>query len=279
MLSGAVQDSSPAPPLPLPRTGNRCSAGPYGFETHMKILVAPFDWGDASLPDIEVLLADTASHLNRLLRIPFIGVIVVIPAPPNAPPEVLYRSSQAEPFIIRLATRNCLWSQFAFQFSHEFCHVLSGYERLKGNPNGWFHESICELASIFSLQRMAEQWPTNPPYPCWADYAVNLGNYAQERLSRQEVQLSAGVTLQTWLSSREETLRQDPYQRSMNELVAYALLPIFESEPTGWNAVGKLPPSVANFTDYLSDWHSSVDPVDKPFVARLSEVFGHTIAA
>jgi len=245
----------------------------------MQLSVLPYDWGDAQLQDIRVLLADTASHLNRLLRTPFTGAIVVEPAPPDAQPVTLYRSSPDKPFVIRLATRNRKWCQFAFQFSHEFCHVLSGYERLKGNPNNWFHETICELASVFSLRRMAERWPTHPPYPRWANYAVSLMSYAQDRLSRQEVQLPAGVTLQTWLSSHEEELRKDSHQRDMNSLVAYVLLPIFENEPTGWNAVSAFPSSSVVLSDYLSEWYSSVDSADKLFVARLSDALVNTIFA
>jgi len=245
----------------------------------MQLSVLPCDWGDAQLRDIKVLLIDTASHLNRLLRTPFEGAIVVMPAPPGAPPDVLYRSSPTDPFVIRLATRNTMWSQFALQFAHEFCHVLSGYERLKGNPNNWFHETICELASVFSLRRMAQRWPSHPPYPHWANYAGSLMSYAQQRLCRPEVQLPSGFTLQTWVSSREQELRKDSYQRDMNALVAYALLPIFESGPMGWNTITAFPSSSRGLADYLSDWYLSVDPADKSFVARLSDALGHTVAA
>ena len=245
----------------------------------MKLSIWPCGWGKAKPQDIKRLLNDAASHLLRLLRTPFDGEIVVKPAPEGAQPDVLYRASHEKPFVIRLATRDYLWSQFAFQFSHELCHVLSDHERLAGNPNNWFHEAVCELGSLFVLRRMAEQWPTRPPYPHWADYAPSLMKYAQDRLSRPETQTPEGVTLQAWLPSREEQLRQNPYQRSMNEVVAYALLPIFESEPTGWNAIGRFPSSSSGLADYLSDWYSAVDAADRPFVARLSYALGHKIAA
>ena len=180
----------------------------------MQLSVLPSDWGDAQLCDIKILLEDTASHLNQLLRIPFAGEIYVKAAPPNdETPRALYRCSPHEPFVIQLNTRNRLWCQFAYQFSHEFCHVLSRHECLRDNPNNWFHETICEIASVFTLRRMAERWRTNPPYPSWADYAESLKSYVQEHLSCQELQLPAGVTLPTWLLSHEEELRKCPYQR------------------------------------------------------------------
>ena len=185
----------------------------------------------------------------------------------------MFRESAEGPFFIQLTARDRKWSRFSYQFSHEFCHVLSEYERLKNSPNNWFHETICELASVFTLRRMAEQWLSNPPYANWADYAESLASYAQERLSRKEHQLPEGITLSAWLLSEEEALRKDPYQRCKNAVVAYSLLPIFESDPTGWNAIRKLPDSSALFKDYLSNWHSQVEPIDKPFVNCIIQLF------
>ena len=245
----------------------------------MQLRVLPCNWGEISPDDIEKLLKYTASHLNQWLRNPFEGIIHVKPSPPGLPPRALYRASSDRPFVIWLSARDNFWDKFVYQFAHEFCHVLSGYEGLKDNPNNWFHEAICELASVFTLRCMAERWPDDPPYPNRAWYAQALKKYSQDLLSRPQVQLPEGVTLQNWLLSHEETLRRDRYwcQRKGNDLVAYALLPIFESDPTGWNAIQSLPNSSGYLKEYFVDWHSSVDTKDKPFVARLSNAFDYTI--
>ena len=210
------------------------------------ISVMPRGWGAAQPRDIEILLTDTASHLDRLLRTPFDGAIVVKNAPPDdAVPRTIFRPLSSGPFVIQLTARDRRWAQYAFQFSHEFCHILSGYERLRGNPNNWFHETICEIGSVFTLRRMVERWPDRPPYSNWVDYAESLRDYVEKRISRQAAKLPESANLQTWLSSQEEGLRKDPYQQDRNSLVAYALLPIFEEFPTGWNAIGSLPNSSA----------------------------------
>lgn len=130
----------------------------------MNISVTPCGWGVVRTGDIEVLLLNTVSHLNGLLRDMFTGTIRVIPAPDTEPyPMIHYRSKPSQSFIIQLTSRGRHWAQFAYQFSHEFCHALSDYERLRDNPNNWFHEALCELASVFTLRRMAERWPTCPP--------------------------------------------------------------------------------------------------------------------
>lgn len=41
----------------------------------------------------------------------------------------------------------CYWSQFIFQFAHEFCHYMTfGHVT---QTMRWFEEAICELASHF----------------------------------------------------------------------------------------------------------------------------------
>ena len=238
------------------------------------ITVSPYGWGTALPINVQVLLEDTASHLNRLMRDPFAGTAIVVPAPgDDFTPRTHDRLSRNDPFFIQLTARDRKWVQFTYQFSHELCHILSGYERLRGSRNNWFHEAICELASVFTLRRMAEGWPSSPPYPNWADYARELAGYAEKYLSCEERRLPIGMTLSTWLRSEEESLRQDRYQRDKNAVVAYSLLPIFETEPVGWNAIRRLPDSSAMFKDYLLEWQSQVESLDNPFVERIVWLF------
>ena len=192
-------------------------------------------------------------------------------------PRTRLRFTPHQPIVIQLTARDNSWAQFAYQFSHEFCHVLSNYETLEGDPNNWFHEAICELASVFTLRRMVERWPTDPPYPNWATYAKSLEKYVKKLFLCKARQLPEHTTLRDWLSSHEEGLRQDREQRDKNAVVAYALLPVFESHIGGWNAIGKLPSSSVGFESYLSEWYSSVDSMDKPFVAYLGSLFNFDV--
>ena len=204
----------------------------------------------------------------------------------NDDPITLYRPHPQAPFTILLSARDQYWCQYAYQFSHELCHVLSDYERLRENPNNWFHEAICELASVFTLRRMAERWLTCPPYPGRADYAKSLASYADDLLCRENRQLPAGTTIARWLSTEEDTLREASLKTEFGEfsksdrdkiaVVSHALLPLFESEPTGWNSVCKVPATKGPFTEYLSDWHNCVEPADKLFVERILNLFGQT---
>ena len=240
----------------------------------MTVDVESLGWGEAIPGDIEVLLADVSSHLNRLLVEPVADHIKVVPVSgADAVPRTLYRYSGCGPITIQLSARDRKWSKFAYQFSHEFCHVLSNFEQLRNNPNQWFHEALCELASVFTLRRMADRWPIQPPYPNWTDYAGTLANYADDLLADENHQLPEGLTLATWLPMHEKELRQDPYLRDKNGIVAYQILPLFEAYPSGWNAVRSLPNSTGPISEYLADWHERVSPQDKPFVQRLIGAF------
>ena len=264
----------------LPFVSEGLAQGELPSPPRMLKIVVSGEWGVARVADIEKLLSDGASHINSLLRTPWSGEVHVKPAPTSEPkPRTLFRSSRTDPIVIQLNCKDHRWAQCAYQFAHEFCHVLSGYEDLEGNPNNWFHETICELASVFTLRRMAERWPTHPPYPNWADYSKHLLEYAVERQNREEAQLPIDTTLPDWLSSHESGLRKNPYQRDKNDLVAYALLPVFEELPAGWNAIRKFPSSSGELKCYLSDWASAADPDDVPFVVRLADMLGHTIGS
>lgn len=247
------------------------------IQHNVRIVVPPSNWGEGRRGDVEILINDTASHVLRLLRDPFTADIRVIPGPINEYPQVMYRSRNETRYTIKLSARDRYWAQYAYQFAHEFCHVLSNYEQLQKNPNNWFHETICELASVFTLRRMAERWHSDPPAPNWVSFADNLDKYYKEHMSRPETQLSGGVSLQSWLSDNEDTLRVANYreeaERNKQHWVAYQLLPIFEEFPAGWNAIRHLPTSTGYLKDYLNEWYSLVDLEDQPFVVRLSNAF------
>ena len=196
----------------LKKRQNGVINGPKAPEYAMKISVQPDGWGQAQPRDIKAVLTDTASHINRLLSAGVTEHVYVIPAAEtDRTPRTHFRRSPNGPIFIQLTARNTKWAQFVYQFAHEFCHVVSDYERLENDPNNWFHEALCELASVFTLQRMAATWSTQPPYPNWADYAGSLASYAYDLLSDRQRQLPPDRTIAAWLSDHEEELRGDPY--------------------------------------------------------------------
>ena len=247
----------------------------------MIILVQQSGWDEGRPVDVRAVLVEAAEHFCQPLRNTVDETLHVAPTPEGQrhPITCVRRApeepSVASPIRILLTARGRKWAKFSYQFSHELCHVLSGYEDLEGDPNNWLHEAICELASLSTLRRMSEAWRTDPPYPHWADYAGALADYADEteRDYREETELLPGETLSSWLASHEEELRACRELRAKNAIVARELLPLFESEPSGWNAVRRFPRSSSSLKTYLDEWASEVEADDRPFVERIIQRF------
>ena len=242
----------------------------------MDIEVTDEGWGEARPSDIHAVLQSVDAHLAAHFTSSLQETLIIIPSPADSDyPMTHYRLRRDRPIVIQLAATDGRWAQFAYQFAHELCHVLQGFERLIGNPSQWFHETVCELASLFTLRRMAETWPTNPPYLNWASYSASLESYAEERIQRPEHRLPSDLTVSNWLTKEEQVLRQDPYQRDKNGIVAGLLLPIFESDPSGWSSVRSFPTSTTALGDYLLQWRREVDATERDFVERIIECLGY----
>lgn len=236
------------------------------------IRIVPGDWGSASIDDIHAVCNSAAVELWKHCA-------------EDKPDPISVRNDQRGPMVIYgvgdsgerrvlLNTRDTYWSQYAFQFSHECCHILCNY-RDGNKDNLWFEESLCETASLFALRSMAETWKTNPPYDNWKDYAASLKKYADDRL--QAIDKVEGKSLQTWFAEHEAALRKNPTDRAKNQVVAARLLPLLEKDPSRWQALRSLNQGPADqpltFAEYLRDWHRRVPEQHKTFVVEVGAIF------
>jgi hypothetical protein len=253
----------------------RCAAAPLAQiteESTLEIVIdSSVDWEGASAVDIQRLLDDVTGQLTRHLSSPPLGKIIVSFQP--AHPEVKYRTAIHAPYLVLLAVKGLLWNQYAYQFAHEFCHIVCKYERLRKLPNKWFQETICEVASIFVLRQMAKTWLSHPPYPNWINYVQPLYDYAENRIVDPNHQLPANMTLNQWFLENKVALRNNSYLRPMNTLVAIHLLPLFEKNPEHWESVRYLPDSSGNFLFFLSRWQKNVPKTHKSFVQQVAAKF------
>ena len=194
---------------------------------------------------------------------------------PTGGPILLYRRGPAGEYYVRLNTGHRLWAQHAYQFAHEFCHILCNSAAQKYR-NKWFEESLCELASLFVLRRMAQTWETQPPYPNWKNYAPSLAKYADERIAK--AQLPAGMTLAEWFRHESEHLYANATLREKNTIVAVALLPLFEKQPEHWEAVWYLNAAASSqaesFAEFLRQWRDAAPEKHRAFITEIARQFG-----
>lgn len=204
-----------------------------------------------------------------------VKVLVVHGGP--GPLTAFHRNEHGET-VVRLDTGGTYWSQYAYQFSHELCHVLSGCEDdFKGNL--WFEETLCETASLYCMRRMSEQWRSNPPYPNWRDYAPALADYARDVIASRTLfaeLVKAG--LPAFHRRHQAQLVAEPCDRELNGTMAVLLLSLFEAEPRHWHAVRWLNPAPSpageTFPAYLKKWHAAAPAEHREFISRLADLYG-----
>ena len=162
---------------------------------------------------------------------------------------------------MRLDSEKTYWSQYAFQFAHEFGHIICGYK--KGDQsNLWFEETVCETASLFALRGMTKEWKTKPPYPNWQSYGQEFAKYAQNRIKKYP--WPKNKSLGDWYHENKINLAKEPTNRGRNVRLAAKLLPFFEEKPSRWSSVAFINFLKSNekrtFTKYIQDWKKTAKP-------------------
>jgi hypothetical protein len=195
---------------------------------------------------------------------------------------VLYEKGSGGEYQVRLHANGRRWGEYVYEFAHELCHIMSNYDAHAGRDsrkyNQWFEETLCETASLYTLRSMAVTWKTRPPRPGWEAYADKLRDFADRLIGEGHRALPEGTSLAAWLRENEERLRNDPYLRAQNEVVARLLLPLFEQDPENVDSLHylNLDPGDArsDLQRYLHAWYDHAPPRHKTFVASVLRLLG-----
>lgn len=241
---------------------------------NVEIQIMRGGWGEANPATVRRVLQEATLPLLRQfpgLRLDPIRVAA------KGGPIVLYRRGDHGEYYVRLDTGDLFWAQYIYQFAHELGHILCRYEEDQ-NGNRWFEESLCELASLYTLRRLSEKWRDDSPYDHW-DFDKNLKAYADERMA--PATLPEEVSLHDWYASHANELRASSVNRELNTVAAVALLPMFEASPEHWQAVAWLNDGkdigALSFADYLTQWRDRCPPAHRRFVGKIAKEFGVTL--
>lgn len=237
------------------------------FPTGSIALAPPFQiqvdsaWQNAEVKDVQAVLDSTVMAIA-----PYIGSRrlepVLVKNDEKGPISLYERAAKGE-YVVLLDVNGRYWSQLAYQFSHETCHLLSNYDLAPNNisKQQWFEESLCEAFSLFSLGKLADQWAVNPPYDNWKDYAPELRKYVADML--KDKQRNLAPNLANWYRQHQASLEADPYakDRSLNEKMATHLLKVFAEQPETWAAINYInlgdDSKDKSLTKYLKDWYDN----------------------
>lgn len=218
-------------------------------------------WDLDDLEKVTNILYETAAHIYSHLRDkPEFRVVVGYDR--ESGPISLYRSGDEDFDRVLLSNTPLEYRpQIMYQFSHEYCHVISDYNRIRStdSKNEWFHEALCELASIFVLHSTEES---------------ALKKYIDDYLEESRDILAGIEDFGSWILSKEEGLRTRAagrHDRKTNAVVAYRLHPLFSQYPALWNTLWHLPKSDSKLTVYIEEWKQAIDDRDSSLLDKLEE--------
>ena len=243
-------------------------------------------FGNASAADIKAVLRSAGEEIwkhcpNTRWEVP--GFYIYHS---EGSPITLFDHKSDGRIAIGLTTQGPFWSQFAFQFAHEFCHALAGHANdwkttwIKAKKaNHWLEESICETSSLFAMRAMGKTWQTTPPYSNWKSYAESLTKYAADRIDAVQKEKGAAFSFAKWFPENEAAMRTNSTDRAKNNIVAVELLPLFEANPAGWEAMvffnrceNRDPEKT--LARHFADWSAAAPAEQRAFIGKLAAVFG-----
>ena len=174
------------------------------------------------------------------------------------------------------------WAQIAYQFSHEFTHILINHDRPRSGANHWINEAFCEAISCHSLKVMGKEWKTHPPYGNWKSYAKHLDSYADRILDPKKAK-PEGMEFATWFEKNEKALRlgkRHP-KYDLYKYVAYQFYQVIQKDPNQLVALvylnEGLESQALSTRDYLSRWKGALPREHRSFADQISGLLGVTL--
>lgn len=242
----------------------------------MAIELKTVDWGEARSEDVLQVLKSTKDVMDTAFGGDIGNDIWVFQNLNRGNPVVLFERGPHGEYKIELNVTDRYWAKYAYQFSHEYCHLRTNYDG--GSPQTkWFEEVICELCSIYALRRMSAVWAVNPPYSNWQIFSGSLSDYAETIVNNPKYQLPAGTEFSSWLQTNRPELEADPYLREKNTTIALQLLPLFEQNPSLWFSLAlwnKWDNAIANdISECFKEWKKLILPENKASCELLVEMF------
>ena len=111
----------------------------------------------------------------------------------------------------------------------------------------------------------------------WKSYSAALADYAEKRMTDPKHQLPEDKSFAAWFAEEERGLREKWAQREKNTIIARHLLPVFEAEPRGWEAMTWLRhgPRETDKTlaKHFADWKANAPEQHRAFIGKLAAVF------
>ena len=175
-----------------------------------------------------------------------------------------------------------MWNQIAYQFAHEFTHILINQGQPGSGPNHWINEAFCEAVSYQALKQMAKDWESHPPYPNWRGYAKHHSSYAEKYLGKEKDR-PEGMEFIAWFRKNEKALRMGKRfpKYGLYKYPAYQFYQLIQKDPSQLGAIAFLNFGLRNPAlsthQYLARWKTVLPAKHRPFADQVAAVFGYSM--
>lgn len=206
----------------------------------------------------------------------------------SGPPEIWLHPDTSRTAWVIIDIGERAWIQLAYQFGHEFGHVLCNSWQSNARPAPpcqWLEEALVEAFSIRGLETLAQNWRSAPPFPNDNAYADAIVQYRQDWLDK----FTAVAAEEGCLSDFADWFRRNRQNleaftsRADSQAAAVVILQEYQHSPTCVEAIGALNRwprrSAVPLVDYLRLWEESCVELDADTTlpVRLRELFGEGI--
>ena len=158
------------------------------------------------------------------------------------------------------------WSKLAYQFGHEFGHVVANSwqpDAKPAPPCQWLEEAMVEAFSLRGLRRLAKGWKENPPFAGDNAFGDSVGNYSEDMVrgygalaDRQGLTRDAAA----WFADHRDEI-EIPGLNPFAQAISVILLAEYDRAPESVEALGALNRwpgrSGVPIAEYLRRWKRS----------------------
>lgn len=182
---------------------------------------------------------------------------------PSHPVEVYERNDNPRVDLIGgvqrigISARKHFYMKYAYQFAHEYGHVLTNWQDKRNARYLWFEETLAELASLYVIQSFAENQQYRFTEAQWIRYLEDIKEkYTAARLKKHGIVPMEDA--HCWFLRLAPMMEENPLTRELNGGIAAELLPHFIERPELWRALAFLnqwdTSKNQDFRDYLGSW-------------------------
>lgn len=232
------------------------------------ILTENTAFGNTDYDVVRALLYMVDNNMMEAIGQPYFSTKQCIVVPTE---DVPMCAKVGEQHFIFLKTTNNHWCQWVYQFAHEYCHhLIDGSLSGKWADMLWFEETICELSSLYNLNRMIKFCMMNG----LQGYAPSVDEYLRNLLTKNKdtYRLCADGG---WYKQYEDSLRVKQYQRDLYNAIAVMMYPLFMENPRLWKMIMNIGDirSWSSLDDLFTHLEANADDSYRDLLRRLRRMF------